>query len=58
MKYALGTSPLNGGSAVLTTSTLATGTHTVTAAYSGDVEFNPRTSNPLMRWLKAFQISA
>ena len=54
----LGTSLLNGGSAVLTTSTLATGTHTVTAAYSGDVEFNPRTSNPLMRWLKAFQISA
>jgi hypothetical protein len=45
----LGTSPLNGGSAVLTISTLAMGTHTITAAYSGDAEFNPRTSNPLMQ---------
>ena len=43
----LGTEPLQGGSAVLTTSTLVTGAHSITAAYSGDVNFNPRTSSPL-----------
>jgi hypothetical protein len=43
----LGTSPLSGGSAALTLTTLATGTHNITAAYSGDSKFNPRTSNPL-----------
>src|SRR5271165_2240835 len=43
----LGTVSLNGGSAVFSTSTLAMGMHSITAAYSGDADFNPRTSNPL-----------
>ena len=49
----LGTSPLNGGSAVFTTSALATGTDTITAAYSGDVNFNPRTSAPVTQVVAA-----
>jgi hypothetical protein len=41
----LGTSPLNaGGDASLSTSTLAMGTHLITAAYSGNTNFNPSTS--------------
>jgi hypothetical protein len=36
--------PLADGSAALTTSKLAVGTHTVTASYSGDTDFAPATS--------------
>jgi hypothetical protein len=36
--------PLANGSAALTTSKLAVGTHTVTASYSGDTDFAPATS--------------
>jgi hypothetical protein len=44
----LGVSTLNGsGVATLSISTLAVGTHTVTAAYSGDTNFEPSTSPPL-----------
>ncbi len=44
----LGTSPLSpSGSASLTTSRLATGTHMITAAYSGSAVFNPRISAAL-----------
>jgi len=44
----LGTSQLDSaGDASLTTSRLAVGTHTITAAYSGDTKFNARTSVPL-----------
>jgi hypothetical protein len=35
----LGTSPLNGGTAKLSTETLAVGRHCITAAYSGDTNF-------------------
>ncbi|MBI5031535.1 MAG: Ig-like domain repeat protein, partial [Chloroflexi bacterium] len=34
---------LSGGSAILITSTLSAGTHTITAVYSGDANFNPST---------------
>lgn len=37
----LGTSPLSGGVATFTTSSLAQGTHTIRAKYSGDAEFSP-----------------
>jgi hypothetical protein len=41
----LGTSPLNAsGDASLSTSTLAMGTHLITAAYSGNANFNPSIS--------------
>jgi parallel beta-helix repeat protein len=40
----LGAAPLNGGRAVLTTSTLAAGSHTITATYSNGGNFAPGTS--------------
>jgi hypothetical protein len=41
----IGNSPLNGsGVATLTTSTLAVGTHRITATYNGDTNFAPSTS--------------
>lgn len=39
--------PLSGGSAGCTKSSLGTGTHTITAAYPGDDDFNGSTSPPL-----------
>ena len=41
---ALGTGTIANGIATLTTSTLAVGTHPVTAVYSGDVNYNSATS--------------
>ena len=41
---ALGTGTIANGIATLTTSTLSVGTHPVTAAYSGDVDYNSATS--------------
>ncbi len=43
----LGTAPLSGGSASLITSSLATGIFTITASYSGDVDFAASTSSGL-----------
>jgi hypothetical protein len=40
----LGTVPLSGTTAALTTSTLASGTHPITAVYSGDADDAPSTS--------------
>lgn len=44
---AIGTQTLNGGVATLTTSTLKTGTQTITAMYKGDQDFLPATSGSL-----------
>ncbi|MFI1548740.1 beta strand repeat-containing protein, partial [Streptomyces griseofuscus] len=41
----LGTSTLTGGTATLTTSSLAVGTHTLTAVYSGDTDFSGSASS-------------
>jgi YVTN family beta-propeller protein len=41
----LGTSPLSGGQASFNTSTLSLGSHSITAAYSGDTNFDSSTSN-------------
>lgn len=43
----LGTAPLVGSAASFTTSTLTAGTHTLTAQYSGDANFQSGTSQPL-----------
>ena len=43
----LGTAPLVGSAATFQTSTLTAGTHTLTAQYSGDANFQPGTSQPL-----------
>ncbi|MFJ2399650.1 Ig-like domain repeat protein, partial [Streptomyces sp. NPDC087843] len=40
----IGTSPLTGGTATLTTTTLGVGSHPLTAVYGGDGEFNGSTS--------------
>lgn len=46
----LGTATLDStGTASLTTSSLAVGTHTIAASYSGDSNFNATTSSPLMQ---------
>ena len=42
-----GTVPLNGTSALFTISTLSVGTHSITAAYSGDAKFAAITSAAL-----------
>ena len=42
----LGTAPVDGGRAVLTTSSLTPGAHSIIARYGGDATFNPRTSAP------------
>jgi Bacterial Ig-like domain (group 3)/FG-GAP-like repeat len=44
---ALGTLPLMSGTAMFTTSHLTAGTHSITATYSGDTNFNRHVSAPL-----------
>jgi hypothetical protein len=41
----LGTATVSNGAAVFSTTTLAPGNHTITAAYSGDVNYTSATSN-------------
>lgn len=43
----LGSVPLSGGSAALTTGALAIGSHSITASYSGDASFTGSNSAPL-----------
>jgi sugar lactone lactonase YvrE len=43
----LGKAPLSGASASYTTASLAVGTHSITAIYSGDTNFSPATSTAL-----------
>jgi hypothetical protein len=43
----LGTTALNAGTAAFTTSTLATGSHLLTASYGGDAKNGAGTSNPV-----------
>ncbi len=52
---ALGTVPIGGGSAQFTT-TLVAGTHTITARYSGDANFLPATSPPLLQAVNAVPV--
>jgi uncharacterized repeat protein (TIGR03803 family) len=51
---ALGTFPLSGGVATLTTSTLTFGTHNITAVYSGDSTFAMQTSSILVVLVEDF----
>jgi len=44
---ATATVPLSGGMTVFSISTLSVGAHTITASYSGDMNFAPSTSAPL-----------
>jgi hypothetical protein len=45
----IGSVPLAGNSAALSTSALGVGTHSITAAYSGDLNFKPSTSSRLQQ---------
>ena len=49
----IGTAPLIGGSAPLATAALATGTHAITAIYSGDANFSGATSVAVAQLVKA-----
>ena len=44
---ALGSASLTNGQAVFTTSSLSGGSHSITAAYSGDGQFNPHNAAPV-----------
>lgn len=44
----IGSSVLTGGTASLTSPSLAPGTHHITASYSGDLTFSPTTSQPVV----------
>ena len=55
----LSTVPLNAqGSAAFTTSSLATGSHTIAAAYQGDEDFSASTSAALTQAITDFSVSA
>lgn len=54
----IGTATMNGGSATLTLSTLAAGTHAITAAYSGNSDLGPATSNALAETVEDFTLTA
>jgi hypothetical protein len=54
----IGSSPLNGsGVATLTTSTLAVGTHSMTATYNGDANFTASTSPALQQVVQGAVVS-
>ncbi|HVT98204.1 MAG TPA: FG-GAP-like repeat-containing protein [Acidobacteriaceae bacterium] len=53
----LGSGTLTGGSANYTTSALAAGSHSITAVYSGDVNFTSVTSTALTQVVESFSIA-
>ena len=53
----LGTSPLSGGVAILTTSSLVVGAHSITAVYNGDPNFLAATSAPLSQTVLDFSLN-
>lgn len=54
----IGTSPLAGGVATLTTSSLPTGLHSIAAAYSGDHNFMATSSSMLTQHVDDFSLTA
>jgi hypothetical protein len=53
----LGAATLSGGAAAFTTSSLAAGTHTITAVYAGDANFASVTSGPVTEVVQDFSLS-
>jgi Bacterial Ig-like domain (group 3) len=53
----IGTVSMSGGSATLNLSTLAGGAHVITAAYSGDSDFKPATSNTITETVEDFTLT-
>jgi hypothetical protein len=54
---ALGTANVSGGSATLTTTSLAAGTQSITAAYSGDANYAPATSSGISETVQDFTLA-
>jgi Bacterial Ig-like domain (group 3) len=54
----VGAATLNGGTATLTLSNLAAGTHAITAAYPGDSNYGPAVSNALTETVEDFTLTA
>jgi hypothetical protein len=54
----LGAIALSGGAAAFTTSSLAVGTHTITAVYAGDANFASVTSSPVTEVIQDFSLSS
>jgi sugar lactone lactonase YvrE len=54
----LGAMTLSGGAAAFTTSSLAVGTHTITAVYAGDANFASATSSPVTEVIQDFSLSS
>jgi hypothetical protein len=53
----LGTGTVSAGTAMLTTSALTVGTHSITAAYSGDSSYTPATSGAFSETLQDFTLA-
>jgi Bacterial Ig-like domain (group 3) len=53
----IGTANVSGGSGTLTTTALAAGVHTITAAYSGDSNYGPGTSSPVAETIEDFTLA-
>lgn len=52
----IGSAPLNAGQASITISTLAAGTHSITAVYSGNADFTSVTSNTVSEQVEDFHL--
>ncbi len=53
----MGAAALSGGAAAFTTSSLAAGTHTITAVYAGDANFASVTSSPVTQVIQDFSLA-
>lgn len=53
----IGTAPVSGGSATLITTSLAAGSQSITAVYSGDADYGPGTSNPVSETVQDFTLA-
>jgi hypothetical protein len=53
----IGTSPVVNGTAAVTDSTLTLGTHTITASYGGDSNYNAATSAPLTQTVNKVSVT-
>ena len=54
----IGSGPISNGAVSVTTSSLAVGTHKITAAYSGDNNYGPANSNPITVVVQDFNLTA
>jgi len=53
----IGTGSVSSGAATFTTTSLSTGVHSITAAYSGDTTYNPASSAPISQLIEDFTLT-